>query len=165
MTTQTPNAPGLPVVEARFWSRVDVRASDECGPWRGGNNSKGRGLLWFRGKTTTAPRVALRIATGENPPSEVFACHTCDNPACCNPAHLWWGSNRDNILDASAKGRLRNNRVTHCPKGHPYSGHNLQIVKGNQRRCRRCIMDRDNHREAEARKAARAALARTGEAK
>lgn len=127
---------------ARFWSLVDTSGGeDACWPWLGSTiQHDGRGTFAFEGRNTTAPRVALALAEGIEPPGRnTYACHRCDNPKCCNPAHLWWGSGADNMADASAKRRLPNNQVTHCPKGHPFSGKNLRIVKGKWRRCARCF--------------------------
>lgn len=137
----------MPLTEAevaKFWALVEIGEPDACWEWMGGRNPKGYGVFRPKGKRFIASRAALAIKLGGEIPQGTLACHSCDNPPCCNPAHLWPGTNADNILDASSKGRLRNNRVAACPKGHPYSGRNLVIVKGNQRCCLRCKMDMNN---------------------
>lgn len=77
--------------------------------------------------------------------------HACDTPACVNPAHLSLGSDRENMIDASAKRRHNQSRKTHCPKGHPYAGPNLGITKqagrGTWNRvCKKCHAERQSKR-------------------
>ena len=88
----------------RFWAKVDRRADSECWPWLGSVDRFGRGKFWA-GMHLYAPRLMLMIATGEEPPPETFACHSCDDPGCVNPAHLWWGSRSENMKDCGSKGR------------------------------------------------------------
>lgn len=66
---------------------------------------KGYGVVKTEKKVERAHRVAYRLATGKALPSSVFLCHSCDNRLCCNPAHLFEGSNADNMRDARSKGR------------------------------------------------------------
>ena len=51
-----------------------------------------------------AHRVAYALANNTWP-GEMMVCHSCDNPACCNPAHLWLGTNSENQDDSVNKGR------------------------------------------------------------
>lgn len=101
---------------ARFWSKVDRSAGpDGCWPYRGALvRGYGRFVLsWDRPgngarvKIVRAHRYAFRLARGRDPLPGLDLCHRCDNRACCNPAHLWEGTRRDNMQDASRKGRLR----------------------------------------------------------
>jgi hypothetical protein len=100
-------------ISERFWSKVDRRGPGECWPWRAAHSHQhdGRGVFYIKanGRETrvVAPRVAWMLTHGELPPRGVFVCHSCDNPPCCNPAHLWLGTSRDNTLDSMAKGRLK----------------------------------------------------------
>jgi hypothetical protein len=52
-----------------------------------------------------AHRAVWLVAHGELP--EVEVCHSCDNPPCCNPAHLFVGTHADNMRDSRVKGRMR----------------------------------------------------------
>jgi hypothetical protein len=68
---------------------------------------KGYGSVFVLGFSPFgAHLIAVALHTGQRANS-ASACHTCDNPPCCNPSHLFWGAQSDNIKDASRKGRLR----------------------------------------------------------
>jgi hypothetical protein len=91
----------------RFWLKVDRRGPDECWPWTGGVNTYGYGTCGYNGKLTNASRVAYIMANGDIENEGMVVCHKCDNPICCNPAHLWLGTPADNLRDCREKGRQR----------------------------------------------------------
>lgn len=88
----------------RFWSKIARGSRDECWPWNAAKNSAGYGHIIFQGKNHLAHRIAYFLENGPLPPG-LLICHTCDNPLCCNPDHLFQGTNADNVADMEAKGR------------------------------------------------------------
>ncbi len=88
--------------EKRFWSKVEK--TDTCWLWRGALQPNGYGYFKLAGKNLKAHRYSYYLAHGEEP-GAFFVCHTCDNPRCVNPEHLWLGTQLDNIKDMLAKGR------------------------------------------------------------
>lgn len=83
----------------RFWEKVDIRGVDECWEWTHKRHESGYGIFWLDGKNRRANRVAL-ILSGSIPEDDsLMALHSCDNPPCCNPNHLRWGSAKDNTQD------------------------------------------------------------------
>jgi hypothetical protein len=98
-----------PHESVRFWRLVDKRASGDCWPWKGGASSEGYGRFKRDGRLALAHRVAYADGNGgipEGPGYHGFVVmHSCDNPTCCNPAHLSLGTARDNARDMARKGR------------------------------------------------------------
>ncbi len=93
--------------KAAFHKRVDKRSDDECWPWTGAANGQKRGEFWTSAtERHVAPRVAWSLHNGEDIPDSLFCLHTCDNYNCTNPAHLWLGTQKDNMQDAAQKGRM-----------------------------------------------------------
>ena len=87
-----------------FWPRVQVGGEDDCWEWTGGRTVPGYGLY----RTFYAHRIMAAIINGRDI-GDFLVCHHCDNPPCCNPKHLFVGTQQDNSLDAYSKGRLSAN--------------------------------------------------------
>lgn len=92
-----------------FWAKVDVRGPDECWEWAKARYRDNYGVLGLtksdgRKSTMRAHAFALVLTTGEDQGGR-YALHGCDNPPCCNPAHLYWGDQKRNIRDMDERGR------------------------------------------------------------
>lgn len=92
---------------ARFWSKVRKMKPDECWPWQASKRNKGYGaFVWAdeNGKVVQGRAHRFSFEIHQHKP-EKCVLHTCDNPPCVNPRHLFEGTRKDNNDDMQRKGR------------------------------------------------------------
>lgn len=126
-TTTEPAAPGddtprteialTPHDVARLWSKIEVRGPDECWSWKAGLHSFGYGQFWVNSilRSPGAHHVIALLSYGPAP-SGMQALHSCDNPSCCNPAHIRWGTPGDNMADRDERGRNAHGERQHLAR-------------------------------------------------
>jgi len=89
-------------------------------------------------KMHSAHRVSYEVFVAPIPEGKILL-HSCDNGRCINPAHLKPGTQKDNMDDCKAKGRMnKHNAGTHCKHGHEFTPENTYIRPEGFRQCRKC---------------------------
>jgi hypothetical protein len=103
----------------RFLRFVDMRSPGECWPWTG-SKTKGYGQManGHNGSPLKANRVSWLVFVGDIPKGK-WVLHRCDNGACVNPGHLEIGTQKKNMMDAAARGRLNPKSLLNLRPGAP----------------------------------------------
>jgi hypothetical protein len=148
--------------DARFWSKVSKDGPipehrpelGPCWPWTGDTDESGYGIFTYNDaggsrKKTRAHRWLLGHLRGKPLSREVVGeedgCHHCDNPPCCNPAHLYVGTRAENVGDAVERSRLWQLKKDTCPFDHPLDG--VKVQNGRSRRyCKTCERESSHKR-------------------
>lgn len=134
---------GRKSTRADFWARVNIGSEDECWPWMGSMVTAGYGQWNWHGRSARAHRLAYEFHNKVYLPQQervtkdcVCVLHTCDNPPCCNPKHLFLGTHLINKHDSMRKGRHTRGE-THSSVTHP------ELLKRGENSCKAKITEKD----------------------
>ena len=151
-----------PTLKERLLAQIEE--INGCWLWNGGLNSTGYGRMFRDGRYVFVHRLSYEVHVG---PIEggLHVLHHCDTPRCVRPEHLFLGTMSDNMLDASAKGRLPclnsyERQRTQCDSGHVYTLFTMKKDKNGYRICTICLArkrERKREKEREKRRNAKSA--------
>lgn len=117
--------PDLALVKERITPHIKKRGPRKCWPWTAGRFRCGYGRIVINQKDYSAHRLAYLVAHGTIDP-KLNVNHKCiGHRECCNPAHLYQGTQRQNVLDMHAQRRWVYGENHHTGKRHPY----LQVIE------------------------------------
>lgn len=109
----------IPDVQLRLLNKAISTEQGKCWEWSGAAYKGGYGRLSVYDKVRPAHRLAFTVFNGPIPDG-LHVLHSCDNPKCINPAHLFAGTHQDNMADKCAKGRQ--SRLENKPHKPPKTG-------------------------------------------
>ncbi len=116
---------------ARFWMNIK-QMPNGCWEWQLSLSTRGYGRVTFHPKTYRAHIISFSLTKGEIPKGKLV-CHSCDNPKCVNPSHLFLGTQKENVQDMIKKGRLSKKRSKHADSKSQYPGVSLRKESGKWR--------------------------------
>ena len=91
----------------KILSSIDSEGGlNSCWPWLKHKDKDGYGRLRYQTKRMGAHQWSYLHHIGPIP-NNMFVCHACDNPSCCNPMHLWIGTPQENTKDRDIKNRYK----------------------------------------------------------
>lgn len=146
---------GVPAIY-RLLASISFAGPDECWLWTRQLSADGYGIIYDSGRQRKATHLVLEVEGHGRPSPMHGALHSCDNPACCNPSHLRWGTHSTNMKEMVERGRLssaglnaahaRARSSTHCRRG-------LHVLlpstrADGKRVCRQCEKERRNVRSS-----------------
>lgn len=108
---------------ARFLKYVNIKSKNECWEWTGTLDKYGYGVFSVKRDSIKAHRFSYLSWYGYID-NKLEVCHSCDNPCCVNPMHLWQGTQSENTKDRHQKGRTKT--------GHLYGADNKRAKLNEQ---------------------------------
>jgi hypothetical protein len=91
-----------------FWEKVDQ--TDSCWVWKASRDRYGYGQLTYQGRHRMAHHIAYELIKGRIP-ADLCVLHSCDNPSCVNPDHLYVGTRKQNTQDMMQRGRDKHGQL------------------------------------------------------
>ena len=134
-------------LEERLWAKTWIDESHTyngtpCWRWSGALTGEGYGAITIDNDNLSIHRLSASIHLGlDLNKTRTLVCHHCDMKDCWNPGHLFLGSNSGNVKDSANKGRHKNSKKTHCPRGHEYTLENTALYN-HKRQCITCDRER-----------------------
>lgn len=123
----------------RIGQRIRVSAETGCWLWLGVRNPRlvGYGQMKYHGRSRRVHQITYRLMIGPVAPGLHLDHFVCDNPPCCNPAHLRPVTPRENVLRGNSI-QARNASKRYCTQGHEFTPANTMLRAEGGRRCRAC---------------------------
>lgn len=124
----------------RFFEKIELIPEHSCWEWTAGKTPAGYGIFHpEKYSSVYAHRYMFEHKKGPISKGH-FICHSCDNPGCVNPDHLFSGTCKENLEDMVKKNRHFWKKRTHCSKGHELTPDNLKPyeLKFGARQCKIC---------------------------
>ena len=116
--------------EEEFWSMVDKRDPNDCWLFKGHLTPSKYGILLIGNKSEGVHRIAWKLYNKCSIPKGKQILHHCDNPACCNPKHLYCGTRSDNMQDKMKRGK-GNLKSVACNLASLYA-HEILTIRNNK---------------------------------
>jgi hypothetical protein len=128
-----------PSVAERLWTNVRIAGSDDCWPWLGSVTGSNHGTIrTARSRSDPVHRVAWEMLKGPIPDGlEIH--HRCENPICCNTAHMELLTHGDHARVSDGAAYLRERDA--CKHGHPFDERNTYRMPNGARACKVCRQD------------------------